>query len=65
MRFEIATIRNILGQKPLRFEGVVETLAELSKYVRMAIVTTEKRVDFESIHEKRQVRQLMEFVLVR
>jgi beta-phosphoglucomutase-like phosphatase (HAD superfamily) len=46
-------------------EGVVETLAELSKYVRMAIVTTAKRVDFEIIHEKRQVRQFMEFVLVR
>jgi len=40
-------------------------LAELSKYVRMAIVTTAKRVDFEIIHEKRHVRQFMDFVLVR
>ena len=31
----------------------------------MAIVTTAKRVDFEIIHEKRHVRQFMEFVLVR
>jgi HAD superfamily hydrolase (TIGR01509 family) len=31
----------------------------------MAIVTTAKRVDFEIIHEKRQVRQFMDFVLVR
>ena len=45
--------------------GVVNTLAELSKYVRMAIVTTAKRVDFEIIHEKRQIRQFMDFVLVR
>ncbi len=31
----------------------------------MAIVTTAKRVDFEIIHEKRQIRQFMDFVLVR
>jgi HAD superfamily hydrolase (TIGR01509 family) len=31
----------------------------------MAIVTTARRVDFEIIHEKRQIRQLMDFVLVR
>jgi HAD superfamily hydrolase (TIGR01509 family) len=63
-------VRNDYYQEYLRteaieIEGVVETLAELSKYVRMAIVTTAKRADFEIIHEKRQVRQFMEFVLVR
>ena len=63
-------VRNEYYQEYLRteaieIEGVVETLAELSKYVRMAIVTTAKRVDFELIHEKRQVRQFMDFVLVR
>ena len=63
-------VRNDYYQEYLRteaieIEGVVETLAELSKYVRMAIVTTSKRVDFEIIHEKRQVRQFMNFVLVR
>ena len=31
----------------------------------MAIVTTSRRVDFELIHEKRQIRQFMDFVLVR
>ena len=31
----------------------------------MAIVTTSKRVDFELIHENRQIRQFMDFVLVR
>jgi beta-phosphoglucomutase-like phosphatase (HAD superfamily) len=31
----------------------------------MAIVTTARRVDFELIHEKRQMRQFMEFVLMR
>jgi HAD superfamily hydrolase (TIGR01509 family) len=54
-----------LRTEPIEIEGVVETLAELSKYVRMAIVTTAKRVDFEMIHEKRQIRQFMDFVLVR
>ena len=63
-------VRNDYYQEYLRteaieIEGVIENLAELSKYVRMAIVTTAKRVDFELIHEKRQVRQFMEFVLVR
>jgi beta-phosphoglucomutase-like phosphatase (HAD superfamily) len=45
-------VRNNFYQEYLRteaieIEGVVDTLAELSKYVRMAIVTTAKRVDFE------------------
>jgi HAD superfamily hydrolase (TIGR01509 family) len=63
-------IRNDYYQEYLRteaieIEGVVDALAELSKYVRMAIVTTAKSVDFKIIHEKRQVRQFMDFVLVR
>jgi HAD superfamily hydrolase (TIGR01509 family) len=62
--------RNDYYQEYLRTEaieiaGVVEALAELSKYVRMAIVTTAKRADFEIIHETRQVTQFMDFVLVR
>ena len=31
----------------------------------MAIVTTAKRVDFEIIHERRQITQFMDFILVR
>ncbi|GAA1793280.1 HAD family phosphatase [Luedemannella flava] len=63
-------VRNDYYQEYLRTEaieidGVVETLAELSQHVRMAIVTTAKRADFEIIHEKRHVRQYMDFVLVR
>ena len=63
-------VRNDYYQEYLRTEAieiecVVETLAELSRYVRMAIVTTSRRVDFEIIHEKRQVIQFMDFVLVR
>jgi HAD superfamily hydrolase (TIGR01509 family) len=54
-----------LRTEAIEIEGVVEALAELSKYVRMAIVTTARRVDFDIIHEKRQVRRFMDFVLVR
>ena len=54
-----------LRTEAIEIEGVVETLAELSRYVRMAIVTTARRVDFEIIHEKHKVIQFMDFVLVR
>jgi HAD superfamily hydrolase (TIGR01509 family) len=60
-----AYYRQYLRTEAIEIEGVVEALAELSKHVRMAIVTTAKRADFETIHEKRQIRQFMEFVLVR
>nr|SBO98432.1 Phosphoglycolate phosphatase [Nonomuraea gerenzanensis] len=54
-----------LRTEAIEIEGVVEALAELSKYVRMAIVTTAKRADLELIHERRQIRQFMDFVVVR
>jgi HAD superfamily hydrolase (TIGR01509 family) len=54
-----------LRTEAIEIQGVVEALSELSKYVRMAIVTSAKRVDFEIIHEQRQIRPFMEFVLVR
>ena len=60
-----AYYQEYLRTEAIEIDGVVNTLAELSKYVRMAIVTTAKRVDFEIIHEKRQIRQFMDFVLVR
>jgi HAD superfamily hydrolase (TIGR01509 family) len=54
-----------LRTEAIEIEGVVEALAELSHYVRMAIVSTAKRVDFDLIHEERHIRQFMDFVLVR
>jgi len=57
--------QHYLRTEAIEIEGVVETLAELSEYARMAIVTTAKRADFDLIHEKRQIRQYMDFVLVR
>lgn len=54
-----------LRTEAIEIEGVVEALAELSKYVRMAIVTTARGADFAIIHEHRQIRRFMDFVLVR
>jgi HAD superfamily hydrolase (TIGR01509 family) len=54
-----------LRTETIEIDGVVDALAELSKHARMAIVTTSNRADFEIIHEKRQIRQFMDFVLVR
>jgi HAD superfamily hydrolase (TIGR01509 family) len=54
-----------LRTEPIEIEGVVETLADLAPYVRMAIVTTARREDFELIHEKRHIVGFMEFVLTR
>ena len=63
-------VRNGYYQEYLRTErveidGVVEALAELARYVRMAIVTTARREDFDIIHEGRHIRSFMEFVLTR
>ncbi|MGY5048411.1 HAD family hydrolase [Streptomyces sp. 900105755] len=54
-----------LRTEAIEIDGVVDALTELSAYVRMAIVTTAKRADFDIIHEKRQIRQFMDFVIVR
>jgi HAD superfamily hydrolase (TIGR01509 family) len=54
-----------LRTEAIEIDGVVDALAELSPHVRMAIVTTARRADFELIHEKRHIRQFMDFVLVR
>ena len=48
--------QEFLRAEPIEIEGVAEALAELSMYVRMAIVTTAKRADFDLIHEKRQTQ---------
>ena len=54
-----------LRTEAIEIDGVVEALAELSTHVRMAIVTTAKRADFDLIHQERQILQFMDFVLVR
>lgn len=57
--------QGFLRTEAIEIDGVVEALGELSPYVRMAIVTTARRADFEIIHEHREIRQFMDFVLTR
>ncbi|KQR17876.1 HAD family phosphatase [Cellulomonas sp. Leaf334] len=66
----LRVIRNAYYQEhlrtgPIEIDGVVAALADLSPYVRMAIVTTSKRADFDLIHRGRRIVQHMDFVLVR
>ncbi|GAB3751161.1 HAD family hydrolase [Microlunatus parietis] len=58
-----AYYQEYLRTEAIEIEGVLETLAELSRHVRMAIVTTSRRKDFDLIHEKRKITSFMEFVL--
>jgi len=51
--------------EPIEIDGVAEVLDELSRHVRMAVVTTARRADFELIHEHRDLLRHMDFVLVR
>ena len=44
-----AYYQEYLRTEDIEIEGVVDTLAELSRYARMAIVTTAKRADFERL----------------
>ena len=60
-----AYYQEYLRTEDIEIDGVVEALAELSRHVRMAIVTTSKREDFELIHHARHITQYMDFVLVR
>lgn len=55
--------QEFLKTKNLLIDGVEDVLKELSKYYKMAIVTTSRRVDFELIHSKTNIVQYMDFVL--
>jgi HAD superfamily hydrolase (TIGR01509 family) len=60
-----AHYQEYLRTEDIEIDGVEDVLAELAARVRMAIVTTAKRTDFELIHEHRSITRFMEFVLVR
>lgn len=66
----LKTVRNAYYRDSLRTErieidGVLDVLDELSQHVRMAIVTTSKKTDFELIHGDRGILRFMDFVLTR
>ena len=60
-----AYYQEYLRTEAIEIEGVADALAELSQHVRMAIVTTSKRVDFELVHRDRRLTRFVDFVLVR
>lgn len=47
----------------IEIDGVIETLELLSKHYKMGIVTTSRRVDFELIHNSREIVKYMDFTL--
>ncbi len=60
-----AHYREYLRSEEIEIDGVVEALAELAPYARMAVVTTAKRADFELIHRDRRITRYMDVVLCR
>ncbi len=55
--------REYLQTEEIEIADVLEVLKKLSEKYRLAIVTTSKRVDFELIHDNRDIVQYMDFVL--
>ena len=59
------TYQALLRSQPIEIEGVLETLETLAGWVKMCIVTTARRDDFELIHRERSIVPYMDFVLCR
>ncbi|AXH09465.1 HAD family hydrolase [Malaciobacter halophilus] len=55
--------QHFIQTKDITINGVIQTLEELSKRYKMAIITTARRVDFELIHKNRNIVDFMEFTL--
>ncbi len=55
--------QHYLKTKDITITGITETLEELSKKYKMAIVTTSTRVNFELIHQNRGITKYMDFIL--
>lgn len=55
--------REFIANENIEIEGVVDILKELSKTYQMGIVTTSRRVDFDLIHNSREIIKYMDFTL--
>ena len=55
--------REFLTSQPIEIDGVVDVLKELSNEYKFGIVTTSRRVDFDLIHNQRDIVKYMEFTL--
>ncbi len=60
-----ATYQRLLRSRRIEIDGVLDTLEALAGVVKMCIVTTSRREDFELIHRHRGIVPFMEFVLCR
>lgn len=55
--------REFIENEKIEIDGVVDVLKELSKSYQMGIVTTSRRVDFDLIHNQRDIVKYMDFTL--
>jgi HAD superfamily hydrolase (TIGR01509 family) len=55
--------REFIASEHIEIDGVVDTLEELKKEYQMGIVTTSRRVDFDLIHNQREIIKYMDFSL--
>ncbi len=55
--------REFISTKDIEIDGVLDTLENLKKDYKMGIVTTSRRVDFDLIHNNRDIMKFMDFSL--
>jgi HAD superfamily hydrolase (TIGR01509 family) len=55
--------REFIRNEHIEIDGVVDTLEELKKEYTMGIITTSRRVDFDLIHNDRDIIKFMDFSL--
>ncbi len=55
--------QEFIQHQAIEIDGVLEVLEELSKNYKMGIVTTSRRVDFDLVHDKRDIVKYMDFTL--
>jgi len=55
--------REFIDSEHIEIDGVLETLEVLKKEYKMGIVTTSRRVDFDLIHNQREIIKYMDFSL--
>jgi len=55
--------QEFIQNQAIEIDGVLDVLEELSKNYKMGIVTTSRRVDFDLVHNKREIVKYMDFTL--
>ena len=55
--------REFISSQDIEINGVLESLEELKKEYKMGIITTARRVDFDLIHNNREIIKYMDFSL--